>query len=354
MIINAPFIYYFDSYAYLLKAIDFSSSGTIQLGVGMPFVIFLGVLYFVFGSALGVILVSRLGMLLMSIVLVCVIYLFGLKLSGRLFGFLAALFAVFEPFFLSYSIVPHNDIFAVALGFAALYFALSNTISGYIVSPILFYLATFTRPEFYFVLIIPILSFLFLETVKTGSKQAIMRLVLTIMVYILPVVWLSSIYGAVTRFGIVERFTLFLKPGLLMETLNSAFRFYDQPFLNQALFILVAVGITLGLRNVLSRFIGFKKTGSTFLTVYKKVNSVGEVFTSYGMLVALYLSLVFVCHIVVVCVYGHGYTIVDGTLIISDWLPDRYLITSRLLMSYPLAYPLSIIVQKVCKIVRPN
>ena len=348
IIINAPVLYHFDSYAYISKAIDLSSHGEIQFGVGIPFVIFLSVFLYMFGSTFGAIAVSRLLMLLMSALLVYIIYLFGLRMSGKILAFIAALLAIFEPFFLSYSIVPHNDIFVVALGLGALYLATSKNMKfRYVLSLILFYLVVFTRPEFFVVLVFPILVFYFLKHVKVVSVRTMIKSVFFSSLFVLPAIWVNSVYPAVTRFDIIEKFTLFLKPDLLRLTLESLFKFYDQAFLNQIFFALVVLGVGLALLNTLGKFVVFEKRGKALSVKRKKGTSIGEVFLSDRVMVAFCLFLLFLIHIIILTVYGYGYVIVDATLIIRTWFPERYLILTRLLLGYPLAYVLSLVVQEV-------
>ena len=345
LIASAPFVYHFDAYAYVSKAIAFISSGTIQFDVGMPFVIFLGGFYYLFGAAFGALSASRILMLLMSMLIVSVIYLFGLKLSGKIFGFIVALIAIFEPLFLSYSIVPHNDVFSIAMGLAALHFATSDKKFGYFLSPFLFYIAILTRPELSLVLVVPILSFLALKLLKTRSLQTVMYFVLSIFVYILPLVWAYNVAQTWTRFEVVEKFTLFLTPELLRKTLESSLSFYDQPLLNHAVFSFIALGVMLGLLKVVSQFFVFQKREKGFSIKFKKDGAIKEkVFSDRAILVFL-LLLVFVLHIIVLTAYGYGYVIVDGQLVVGQ-LTERYLILSRLLLSFPLAYPLTIVVKK--------
>src|SRR3990170_4334876 len=80
LIANAPFVYHLDPYTYISQAINIVSSGTIQFGVGMPFIASLGGFYYIFGSTFGSLSASRLLMLLMSGLLVSVIYFFGRKM----------------------------------------------------------------------------------------------------------------------------------------------------------------------------------------------------------------------------------------------------------------------------------
>ena len=348
LIMNAPAIYHFDSYTYISKAISFSSRGEIQFGAGAPFVISLGVLLYIFGSTFGAIMVSRLLMLLMSALLVYVIYLFGLRISGKILGFIAALIAIFEPFFLSYSIVPHNDVFVVSLGLAALYLATSKKIKfHYVLSLILFYIVIFTRPEFSVVLVFPLLILSFLKHLKVVSVRTMIKFVFFSSLFVLPYIWVSILYPTVTRFGIIEKFSLFLKPELLKLTLESLFEFYDQAFLNQIFFALVMLGVGGALLNTLDKFVIFEKRGKIFLVKRKKDKSIREVFLSDRIVVAFCLFLLFLMYIIILTVYGYGYVIVDGTLIIRKWFPERYLILTRLLLSYPLAYVLSMVVKEV-------
>ena len=343
LIANAPFTYYLDSYTYISKAINFVSSGTIQLGVGMPFIAFLGGFYYLFGSLSG----SRLLMLLMSGLLVSVIYFFGRKMSGKIFGFIAAIVAIFEPLFLSYSIVPHNDVFAIAMGITALYLATSDTKFGYILSPFFYYIAIITRPELSLVLVVPIFLFPIFKLLKTRSVRTVTTFVLSIFVYILPLLWVFNYAQNLTRFGIIEKFTLFLTPELLKKTLAFSLSFYDESLLNQAIFSFIVVGIVLGLFSIVSNFLSFQKRGSFCLIKRKKDGNAKKVFFSDRGILAFLLSLVFILDVIAITAYGYGYVIVSGNLEVLGWLPERYLILPRVLMSFPLAYPLSLIIQKL-------
>lgn len=345
LIINAPFIYHFDSYTYLGRAVDLASNGTIQLGVGMPFVLTLAALLFTFGSSFGSILIARFLMLLATAVSVCVIYLLGVKMASKTFGFLAAFLATFEPYFLTYSIVPHNDVFAVAMGLAALYLAASSVRFHYALAPIFFYFAILTRPEFFLVLVIPILAFSIAKVLKMRSKRAIRKFAFDLGVYVLPFIWVYSVSKSYTRFNPFEKFALFLKPELLQFTLDSVFKFYDKEFLNQVFFVFFAMGVGATLLTTAAQFVSVERKGKAFSIKRKKDKSVKEIFLSDKAIVTLCVFLLFIIDVIVLTVYGMGYAIVNGTLIIKPWFPDRYLILPRLLTSYPLAYTLSMVVQ---------
>jgi len=348
LIANATAIYYFDSYAYISKAIDFSSRGEIQFGVGMPFILCLGVLFYIFGSGFGVILVSRLLMLFMSILLVYFIYSFGLRISGKILGFTAALLAIFEPYFLMYSIVPHNDVFVVALTFAALYLIASKDMKfHYALALIIFYTVAFTRPEFFVVLLFPILAFFSFRFLEVVSFRNMIKFAFFGSLFVLPVIWVDMVYPAATRFDIIEKFSLFLTPSMLKLTLESLFKFYDHAFLNQLFFALLVLGVVWVLLTTLGKIVVVEKREKTFSIRRKKNKGVREILLSDGAKVASCLFLLFFVHIIILTTYGYGYVIVEGTLIIKTSFPVRYLVLDRVLLSYPLAYVLSMIVQEV-------
>lgn len=347
LVLNAPFVYYFDSYAYVSRAVNFASHGTIQVGVGMPFIITLAALLYSFESSLGAVLVSRLLMLFMSAVAVVVIYLLGSRMFGKTFGFLAALLAIFEPYFLTYSIVPHSDVFLIAIGLTALYFATSKRRFGYVLAPVFFYLATFIRPEFFLVLLIPIVTISIAEVLKVWSKRAIGKFAFAIGLYVLPSIWVYSVYYKYTRFNPLERLILFLKPELLRFTLDSVFKFYDEALLNQIFFLCVAAGVGLALLTIAGQFVSLERRGKSFSINRKKDKGIREIFLSDKALVSLCVFLLFLIYVIVLTVYSIGYVIAGGTLQIIPWFPDRYLILPRLLLSYPLAYTLSLVLQSL-------
>jgi hypothetical protein len=366
VILNTPFLYGQDAYRYLGEAKDFAYNGTIQFKERMPFAFFLGVFLKIFGPVFGEIYASRVFMLIASGFMIMVIYFFGLRMAGRLFGVLAALFATFEPYSLQYSTVPYTEVFAISMGLLALHFAISGRRLQFILSPIFFYLAVLTRPELYPALVIPILISYVYKNWKTHSKRDIASLlalfIFAFFVYILPSVAIYLYVQSWGAFGLVQRLALFLKPELLSTTLDSSFRFYDQQILNRV--ISVSVGLVLGL-SLLNIFVhvGFDKKRKKFpiFIQSKGVQSVKYAFFSDSRIAAFCLFLLSIMYIIVLTIFAYGYnwafyvapsdmtnvTVLREAVIIIPRLHERHLILLRLLISFPLAYPLVLVTRKV-------
>jgi len=229
-----------------------------------------------------------------------------------------------------------------------LYLATSNLRLGQALAPVFFYLVVLTRPEFFVVLGIPLLIFYLVKMLEIQSKKSLAKWVVFITgVYILPAIWVYLTSRTYSRFYPFEKLSLFLTPELLQFTLDSVFKFYDEALLNQILFVLVAVSVGLAILTIAGQFVSFERRSKSFSIKRKKGKRILEIFLSKKALVTLCVFMLFLMHIITLTAYGIGYEIVDGTLIIRTWFPDRYLILSRLLISYSLAYPLAIIVQGV-------
>lgn len=367
LVLNTPFLYGQDAYYYLSEARDFASTGSIRFKEGMPFVFFLGAFLRIFGPLFGDINASRIFMILTSLILIIIIYFFGKKMSGRLLGLLAALLVTFEPYFLQWSTVPYREAFAISAGLLAVYFAISDKRFQNILSPILFYLAISTRAELFLALVIPMLISHFHKVLKTRSKGGRMTGSLAsffFAVFILFIIPFFAVYIYVQSwgaFGLVQRVALFLTPRLLSTTWELSFHFYDQQLLNQLITISVELVVALSLLNIFVQVKFEKNKNFPFSIQFRGFKGIKDAFFSEKGMTASSLLLLFVIYIIVLTTFTYGYNwafyvspsdlanvdILRRAVIIIPWLPERYLILLRLLISYPLAYPLAILARKV-------
>lgn len=366
LILNTPFLYGQDAYLYLSEARDFASTGTIQLKEGMPFVLFLGVFVKAFGPLVGDIYASRFFTVLASAILGLVIYLFGRKMSGRLFGVSAALLATFEPLFLQWSTVPYREVFAYSVGLLALYFAISDRKGQTVLSLVFFYIAIFTRSELYLALVIPILILYLRKALKVRSKEGlkagfIIPFFFAIFLFVLPSVGIFLFVQSWGAFGLVPRMALFLTPELLSKTIESSFSFYDQQLLNRAILAIAGLILTFG---VLRTFVhvSFKKEEKKFPILLQNggISRIKGAFSSDSGMTAVSLFLLSVIYIIVLTIFAYGYNwafyvplsdrsnlgILRVAVIITT-LPTRYLMLLRLLISCLLAYPIVLVARKL-------
>jgi len=362
LIINTPFLYAQDAYRYLSEAIKFAYNGTIEFKVGMPFIFVLGVFIRLFGPFFGGIYTSRLLMLVASIIIILNIYKFGQKMSCRLLGLLSGLLAIFDPYFLKYSTVPYLEIPSISAGLIALYFIFSDQKLQIILAPIFFYFAVLTRLELYLPLVISIVVAYFYKKWRLLSKQevrSILYFFFNIAIYILPLIYIYFFARSWGPFSLFQRIILFLTPELLLTTINCLFHFYDQQLLNQVIYlsVLAILGLSF-LKTFIRTFFKGNKKKIIFLVQPKMVKNI---FFSDNRMIALCLFLVSIIHIFVLTIFAYGYNwafyvalsdmantnILRKAVIITPRLHDRYLILLRLLISFPLAYPLVLLTRNL-------
>lgn len=373
IVVNTPFLYAQDAYLYLREARDFASTGTINFKERMPFTLSLGIFIKIFAPLIGEILASRTFMIFASSLMVIAIYLVGLRMSGSLLGLLAGLLASFEPYVLQWSTVPYTEVFAIFAGLVALYFAIAGKTLQNVLSLIFYYTAVATRPELYLPFALALSIIIFSKISRIRSKEGIMSnplrtssYILALCLYVLPgaIIYLYAQSWGVL--GPVQRLGLFLTPELLSTTLELTFRFYDQQLLNQI--ISACVGLVLGLLvfNVFVQ-VSLKKVKDKFpISVqYRGGKHIKDTFFSRSGIIVLCLFFIFVTYIIGLTVFAYGYNwafyvspsdmsnleILRSAIIIIPRLPVRYLILPRLLIGYPLVYPLVVIARKVQAVV---
>jgi hypothetical protein len=342
LITYAPHIYFFDAYTYVKSAEDFVHFNSFNYEVGLPFILSLGISLKLF-SWLSPILVAQGFMVCFSAIVVVLLFLIGRKMAGTFFGFIAAVLASFEQYFLSFSIVPHNDIFAIALGLSAFYFATTTNKIRYVLSPVLFYLAVATRPEFYPIFGIPILMLIAYRGWNSNFRKKITLLFYASAIYVAPIFWINIVMPLYTRFSVVERIGIFLKPSLFDVVFNSVFNFYLFNLINE-FFIVIAI---LAIIVWLTKYFHLRNYKSLTLPKLGTIRDQLRALFNSGSFIALCVLIVFVVYLLVLVVFAFGYTIIDGTVIVDPTLPVRYIIVPRLLLSFAFVYPFSLLAKVV-------
>ena len=296
---------------------------------------------------------SRLAVLTVSSLLVCIIYLLGVKMSSKTYGFLSSFYAIFEPYFICYSTVPHNDVFAMAMGITSFYILTLKSKYNTYLSIITFYFAFLTRPELYPIFIVPLIIFSIITYSKNDSKKEKNKFIIYICAIILPIIYVYNISSIRNRFSISENFLLFFNKENIKLTINIIFKDYDSLFSGDVIMILTFTGLILGL--LMTFLQSYKIYIKSKIIINEDKNNKVRNNISESTVITACLFLIFFNYVIVLTVYGHGYTIVNGVLNVTEWLPDRYVILPRLLLSYPITYPLYIITRILCsKVITKN
>lgn len=341
----APNMYFFDSYGFVNKALDLVYNGQISFGAGLPFIFLLGFCLYSFSWVAPPLIIVQSIMISFSIITILILYLIAKKISGTLFAFLGSILAAFEPYFISYSIVGHNDVFAIALGLASFYFVIATKKLNYIITPFLFYMAVGTRPELYPVFSVPILLFTVYKNWKSNLRQKMILVAYLVLVYLLPIIWISTIMPYYTRFSPIQRMILFLNPELIGIVLTNIFNFYSQESLNTLFLLLCFLGVLTWFINALSNF--FTITPSvifhpTKFSLKECMKFIRNLLKSERFIVGICMCLIFGIYVVILTTFGFGYVITDDKLSVIKSLPARYTILPRLIISFLLAYPISL------------
>jgi len=330
LIIVAPYIYHLDSYDYLNAANNFALSGEIQFKIGLPFILFLGTFLRVFSESLNIFLASRICVLIISTLLVILTFLLGNRLSGNLLGLVAGLFVIFNPYILKYSVVPHNDIFALTVGLLAFLFSTSRLKQSYLLSAFFIGLALLTRPDIGLALLFPVIALCYTRISSLSIKK---RIIIIILLYILPsflAYFLARSQLYMSRFNLLARFSMFFHLSNFRIVLDRLFTFSEISILNIASIIFIGCGLLLAVSAIPSLFIRFTSKDKRTINLL-----------STKQLVAFNLFLFFLIYLVVVVVWGFPYTIEDGVLRVHSTLNDRRLIPLSFVLSYAFAYPIA-------------
>jgi hypothetical protein len=374
---KAPFVYGQDAYNYINSASSFASTGKFSFEAGFPFIVILGAFLRFFNSIATPIIASRVFMLINSSLLAVLCYLIGSKMCGRLFGIIAALVITFEPYFLTFSIVAYNNVFAVSAGLFAFYFLLTNNkLLKYILAPLFFYLGVFTRPDLYFALILPIIAIHLWSQTRTSKEQP-RRYRLTLMwssfalIYFIPALVLYYFIQPYGRIGIIERIAVFLRPDLINTVITASFSFSPNLFLNQLSILLVALGLFLLMLKTTVVEASFVRDKSNHLRLTFRTKSLSvlrRTILSSKSLVAFCLLLAFFMEVFALTLWGFNYTwaftvdnqtlsnvaILKQAIVIIPQLHERYAIFPMLIIAFPLAYPLYFTIEKIVVKIRPN
>ena len=324
---------FIDSYRHLSQAIF------IDLTSDFPgsFIYLLSILYPKEEAPIQSLFFLRTTVIVFSVQLVIFFYLISRKFFDPFFSVIGTLFVIFLPMFVTHSTTLHDDIFALSMALTSFYFLIrTKSLISLSLASFFLIIAVSARADMGIFIFPFLISFSLYLSKKFGLKFPV---VLGIVLISFFVIALFGIQEFGTQFfyqneynNIIEQFFWYFTIDNLSMVIQSIFLIVENDLINGAFIFTVVSGIILVL--VIHR----KKLGKNFSNI-KKMDE--------KYFVIIFLFLIFLVSIVSLTTLHIGWTVdEDGNRVPKDTLHPRYLITSRLILIFPLVYTFMIFTSK--------
>jgi len=316
---HAEFMYDIDSFRYYFLA---KFPGDSFAGSSQSFVKFLSFIQDI-APISDQLLFLRTINIIFTVQLVVFIYLIGRKIFNPFFATAGALLVSFSPILTSYSVTLHNDIFALAMCFGALFFMIMPRSINLIIAGILLSVAGLTRIDTTLLFILPFIisvSYFFSKKIR---MRFLYLFVLGLMILVVGGFLVSQnadIYSS--RFSPIERLSLFLNYDTINTVWKNASNITQNELLNSIFSIVLFVCASIFLVN-------FRKKILKFFT------SMGDNFNS-RKIAAFYLTIVFFVSVFSAATLHILYTIDEENdlLIIKEKIIERYVLPTQILILF--------------------
>ncbi len=282
----------------------------------------------------------RLIMIVFSIQLVLCFYLIIKNFFSSLFAFAGGLFVSFLPIFQVYSTTLHNDIFSLAMAFTSLYIIIRfKNLVGFTLASIFILIALSSRTESVIFIIPFLISFSRYLHKKIGIGvhiilTAFLAVCFGIGLFIVQVLGKGFYYH--NQFDSpVDQVMFYLTPKNSIMVFNSIFKITENESINYLFLFIVSLGI-------FSVLILYRKK------ISKIINKNEEM--SDKTIAAIYLTMIFGFSFFFLVSFHIGWAYDDeGNLIAKEDILQRYLLTSRILVSIPFVYIIMIFTVQASK-----
>ncbi len=316
---HAEIMYDIDSYGYYYLSIFQKDNLFVD---SLPFVKFLSLVQEIVPNT-DQLLLLRIINTIFVVQLVLFIYLIGRKIFNPFFAAVGTLLVSFSPLLTSYSVTLHNDIFAISMGFAALFFMIKPKSINLIIAAIFLLVTGLTRADTALVFFVPFIISISYFASKKIHVRFFYFLILLMTVLFAGGIFLSQnpdIYSS--RFSGFDRLILFLNFDTIYTVWNTASNITQNELLNHFFSSVLFVCSIVFLVNYRKKIIKF-------------FNSGGDNFNSCKIAV-LYLTIVFFISLISAATLHVGYTIDEekDLLIIKERITDRYVILIQILILF--------------------
>jgi len=315
---HAEFMYDIDSYRYYFLA---KTSNDNVVGSSQSFVNFLTLMIEIAPQSDQLLFVRTISTIF-TVQLVVFIYLIGRKIFNPFFATAGSLLVSFSPILTSYSVTLHNDIFALAMCFTALFFMIKPRSINLIIAGILLLIAGLTRVDTTLLFILPFIITISYFASKKIRVRFFYLFVIGLLIFSVGGFLFSQnvdIYSS--RFSTTERLTLFLNYDTINTVWEKASNITQSELLNTIFSNVLFVCAIIFLVN-------FRKKILRFFT------SMGDNFNS-RKIAAFYLTIIFLISILSASTLHILYSIdEEGLLIIHEKIIERYVLPTQILLLF--------------------
>jgi Dolichyl-phosphate-mannose-protein mannosyltransferase len=264
-----------------------------------------------------------------AVQLVVLIYLIARKIFDHFFSTLTAVMALFLPLFQSYSITLHDDIFAISMGFASLYFIMKPKLANIVLATAFFTISILTRYDMLPIFVIPfVFGIVTFIRNKTGwNLNPISSGLIVILLIEIAYIAAQGYYHSITRFNPLERFIVFVRPDIIQLALKNSIAITGNQLLDNIYLGSIIFGISL--------FI-FVHRAKLVAILRSKEYRLKEVDTA-----AVYLTFAFLTSFISLVAFHINYSIVDDKVVFNPVITPRYFIPVQLFMVYAFTFTFS-------------
>ena len=319
-------MFFYDPYTFFRQALDISQGSGWMYN---PFILFISFVIKIYPYSDGLLLYARYINLIFAAQLVVFMYLLARKMFNRLYSFFVACFALFLPLIHAFALQLHNDVFAAAMGFTAVYFITKQGLRNMITGFFFILIACATRPDYSIILSIPFgltVAAWYTRSMPFKSKIAATSMIV-IIILAMGYIFFKDYYRSGTRFGVIDRISLSLRDYLVVTVWKNSISVSDSDILNAAFWLIILVGI------ILLIAVNYKKL--------LKITKFKSFTPKEAEMTALFLTIGFVVALFSVVVFHNQYTIVNGVINIDPNIALRYYIPVQLFLIFGFVFAIS-------------
>lgn len=321
-------LYYVDVYKYLYKADEIAQTGNFfsYASRGFPFVWLLSIMQMIFSPVINnPISISLITMFIINIFLYLFIFLTIKQLFNRIVAFFSALFILFDPVFIEYSLIAYLEPFSLLMGCLSLYTVVKYFYKD---SKILLILSLgfalisgFTRFEMFIIFLLPILIILLLKgfiVVKRKKFFLIFLLGISVFFMFIGPIFLNY-YNSITRFDFFTRIIMGISNEEVVKNIYSTLSSMTDSLI----------------LNIMFTF--FWLTG-LILFFYKTIKNIRyerirKIYSS-----SLYFLIILLTVVIAISFYGYTYNIINDEIYINPLISTRSLMLLRIIITPLLVY----------------